>query len=76
MNLHANVIRAVILTHSSQMGGVQPEMDQLYGENLVNHYRIGAFGVHKDLQGLGIGRYIHEHNVQKVGVDALELCKS
>ena len=41
--------------------------ESLYGEDMINHYRYGAFAIHPDLQGMGLGRYMHERNMKRVG---------
>lgn len=46
------------------------EEDKAYGKDIINHFRYAAYAIHKDLQGTGLGRYIHELNVKRVSISS------
>lgn len=41
------------------------EFQRIYGDGFINNYKYAAFAIHKELQGKGIGRYMHQTNIKK-----------
>lgn len=50
------------------MKRLDAELEKVYRNKLIDNYRYGALGIHKNLKGQGIGRYVHERMIEEVSL--------